>query len=124
MRLLLDSHIFLWYTATESPLRGGVASTLRQAEDIYVSVASLWELNLKAAKGKLSLSRPLVQLVALYDLSLLNIQSQHADAILRLPNHHRDPFDHMLLAQAQVEGLTLITHDKILAQYDVPVLLV
>ena len=124
MRLLLDSHIFLWYTASQSPLRGDVVSTLKQADEIYVSVASLWELNLKAAKGKLVLCEPLVHLVALYELSLLSIHSEHADTILKMPQHHGDPFDHMLLAQAKTENLTLMTHDKMLARYDVPILLV
>ncbi len=124
MRLLLDSHIFLWYAAPDTPLATGTIALIEHADEVFVSVATIWELSIKIAKGKLSTQRPLVELARLCDLELLPIMPEHAQAILSLPRHHRDPFDHLLLAQANIEELTLMTHNKVLARYGVPVLLV
>jgi PIN domain nuclease of toxin-antitoxin system len=99
-----------------------VSDLIRDADEIFVSVASLWELSIKAAK--IPEKRPLIPLAEKFKFALLPVLPHHAVAIIDLPQHHRDPFDHLLLAQANVEGLTLVTHDRILSEYGVPVLLV
>jgi PIN domain nuclease of toxin-antitoxin system len=124
MKLLLDSHIFLWYAAPVSPLSDQTFTLIEKADDVFVSAVSIWELSIKAAKGKLPEQRPLSDLARACDFQLLPVMPEHGEAILTLPRHHGDPFDHLLLAQAKVEGLTLVTHDKILSNYEVPVLLV
>ena len=123
MNLLLDSHILLWYAEDDSRLTHAAVGSIRNAKELYFSAASVWELSLKIHAGKLA-SRD-IQAIALHLGCLpLPVTSEHSSAIISLPRLHRDPFDHMLLAQAKVEGLTLVTHDRILGDYGVPVLLV
>jgi len=90
-----------------------------------VSAASIWELSIKRSLGKLpGLSGSLVDIAEKNELELLSVSAAHAEAVGELIRIHGDPFDHLLLAQAKVEGLTLVTHDDILARYGVPILLV
>lgn len=123
MSLLLDSHILLWYVDADPRLSAAAADEIRRAKKLYFSAASIWELTLKMQVGKLA-RRDVELLAARLGCSLIVVTPTHASAILQLQRVHRDPFDHMLLAQARVEGLTLVTHDRILANYGVPVLLV
>ncbi len=124
IRYLLDSHVFLWWVNADSRLPPEAIERVRRSREVYVSVATVWELGLKIAKGKLQESRSLLALTEEFRFKILPIQPEHAEAAARVSPIHRDPFDHMLLAQAKVEGLTLVTHDRILADYGVPVLLV
>ena len=97
---------------------------IRQHELVFVSAASVWELTIKIMSGKLEERRSLLRLTNEFGFTSLPVTSIHAAAIATLPQLHRDPFDRLLLAQAKVEGLTLVTHDRILSDYGVPVLLV
>ena len=124
MRYLLDSHVFLWWVQADTRLTHRSIETLRRSREVYVSVASIWELALKLAKGKLQEERSLLALTEEFRFRLLAVQPEHAEAAASIPAHHCDPFDHMLLAQAKAEGLTLVTHDSALLRYAVPILLV
>ena len=123
-RLLLDIHVFLWYSKQNSPLPASAIELIRQHESVFVSAASIWELTIKIMSGKLEEKRSLQRLTDEFGFSGLPVTSAHAAAIATLAQPHRDPFDRLLLAQAKVEDLTLVTHDRILANYGVPVLLV
>ncbi len=121
---LLDTHVFLWYATASPRLTPSIRATLLNPENpVLVSVASIWEISIKQGLGKLP---PLPQepetVVAEAGFSHLNITPAHAKLAGRLPHHHRDPFDRMLIAQAQVEGLVLITDDWKIERYGTPTL--
>jgi PIN domain nuclease of toxin-antitoxin system len=120
-RLLLDSHVYLWWI-TATPMSAQAARAIRDADEIYVSVATAWELTIKVAAGKLRLARPIPESLADNGFGELPILLRHTEALAALPNHHRDPFDRILVAQALAEGLTLVTRDPQLARYPVAVL--
>lgn len=127
MKLLLDTHTFLWLVEGSPSLSATAQAALADpAHDLFLSVASVWELAIKTANKKLSLTGPLDAFVtrwtATYLLTLLPIQTAHALAVVGLPDHHRDPFDRILLAQTLVEGMTLVSADSKFAPYAVPVL--
>ncbi len=90
--------------------------------DIFVSAASAWEISLKRALGKLDAPQDLTQAIATTGFEELPITFAHASRVAELPMHHRDPFDRMLIAQTQVEGLLLVTHDDEIKRYAVPCL--
>ncbi len=123
MRLLLDSHILLWYADADPRLSNAAGERIRRAKELHFSAASIWELTLKMHAGKLA-ARDVQALALQLGCSLVPVTPNHASAVLRLPRIHSDPFDHLLLAQVSLEQLTLVTHDKVLAHYGVPVLLV
>lgn len=124
MRYLLDSHIFLWFD-DPAQLAPAVRAILDdRSNDLYLSAASIWELTLKRAAGKLHFTGPFSAVAARYQMDLIPVRAEHTEAIEQLPRFHKDPFDHLLLAQARVEGLVLVTHDAVLARYGVPVWLV
>jgi PIN domain nuclease of toxin-antitoxin system len=89
---------------------------------VLVSIPSLWELRIKALNGKLEAPDDLSGLALASGFSLLPVEVRHIGQLDRLPNHHRDPFDRMLIAQAQVDGLTLVSADRTIRLYDVPIL--
>jgi PIN domain nuclease of toxin-antitoxin system len=127
MKLLLDTHTFLWLVEGSPSLSGPAQAALAiPANDLYLSVASLWELAIKTGNKKLTLSEPLDVYVrkwtATYQLDLLPIKSAHALAVVGLPDHHKDPFDRILIAQATVEGMTLVSGDSKFAPYGVAIL--
>jgi PIN domain nuclease of toxin-antitoxin system len=128
---LLDSNAFLWSKTSPKDLRRQTLEEIGKAENrLFVSIASLWELAIKAANGKLEHYARMVArgsdglLGALREsnIQLLPIELAHALAASRLPQHHRDPFDRVLIAQAQLEGLVIVTSDAIFTRYDVRVL--
>ncbi len=126
MRLLLDSHVLLWW-ADGSPQLGVRAQ--RELSDVnselLVSAANWWELSIKNALGRLKVDFSRLGLsLASRRVALLDVSFAHAEAVGNLPLHHRHPFDRMLIAQAQVEGLRLLTRDKQLKAYGGAVLLV
>lgn len=123
-RFLLDSHILIWLDTGDPRLSPAVLRTLRRGEQRFLSAATAWELSLKQAAGKLRLRAPVSTMLGAFGLLELSVTIRHGDLAATLPQHHRDPFDRMLLAQASVEGLILVTADRQLAQYGVPVLLV
>ena len=122
MRLLLDTHVVLWWLndglQLNQKVRGLIAS--RSAE-LFVSVATPWEVAIKHRLGKLSESgAKLMTELDAQGLPLLAIKAAHLAALETLPQHHRDPFDHLILAQAKADGLTLVTADRLLERYGVP----
>lgn len=126
---LLDSHAFFWIKTNPREIAtDALAQIADPGNDVFVSVAGIWELAIKSAKGKLD---PPVQLVdanallsALQEsgFGLLSIQVSHALAAARLPSHHSDPFDRMMIAQAQQQNLIIATRDSMFRRYDVRVL--
>ena len=125
MRLLLDTHVLLWLLSDPERLGEAVLAILRgEANDVRVSAATAWEIAIKKQLGKLRAPDDLeAQLVAGH-VTVLPITLAHARLAGSLPTHHRDPFDLMLIAQATIEGLTVVTHDPRFEPYDVPLLMV
>jgi PIN domain nuclease of toxin-antitoxin system len=121
-RYLLDTHVLLWMD--EKPGRIGFKqqAALDSGLEIYFSAASAWELAIKRSLGKLSMKRPITALTERLGFLELPVTAQYADIAATLPPHHGDPFDRMLVAQAQREGLILVTADHRLASYDVSVM--
>ncbi len=120
--LLLDTHVFLWWRSQPSKISPDVTRAIAAAEVVFVSTASAWEASIKATLGKLRLPESFESGVANSGFQQLPIGFGHAGRVSDLPPHHQDPFDRMLIAQAQSEGLTLVSHDRRLAPYDVPIL--
>lgn len=127
MRLLLDTHCWLWFLLTPERLNERAREILIEAEnEIFLSAASAWEIVIKFRLGKLKLPQPPSEYIpdrlATLGHDSLPIRQEHVLRIEGLPPHHRDPFDRILIAQAQVESLSLMTADKVLTAYDVPIL--
>ena len=122
MRLLLDSHVALWWLA-DSPDLGPVArAEITSASEVFFSPASLWELGIKKALGRLQMPDGFADELLQSGFRELAITSIHAASAAALPPHHRDPFDRMLNAQANAEALTLVTADEGLSAYEVATL--
>ncbi len=126
MRYLLDTHILLWMTTEDERLKMDV-HTLLKREECVVSVASLWEAAIKFSIGKLKLDgglKAFLNEAHRLNISSLDIKSPHLFKLNQLPHFdfHKDPFDRLLIAQAQTENLTIITSDKNFKHYDIPLL--
>ena len=119
MRILLDSHVVLWWLEDNKLMGSQSRQLIGSADEAFVSAATHWELGIKRALGKLSMPDGLREVVAADGLDSLAITAEHAELAPQLPAHHRDPFDRMLVAQAQLEALVLVTADSKLAAYDV-----
>ena len=118
MKLLLDTHLVLWAMQDSKQLSTAARKHIRAAEANYVSAASLWEITIKASLGKLSVdSEVLAEQLDAAGFEPLPITWQHTVQVRKLPMHHRDPFDRMLVAQAVSEPLRLLTHDEGLRAY-------
>lgn len=118
MRLLLDTHIFLWAVAGSRLLRPATRRAIESADQVYVSAVSIWEIAIKARLGKIAADPD--ELAAAIDASgfiELPVSAGHAAGVTRLALHHNDPFDRLLVAQAIAEPLRLLTADAVLAQY-------
>lgn len=122
MKLLLDTHAFLWWSDDDPRLKAGPRRAIVKAESVVVSAASAWEAAIKIALGKLRMRTPFEQAVKVNAFESLLITFSHAAAVTSLALHHRDPFDRMLIAQAIAERLTIITHDRRFEPYGVPIL--
>jgi PIN domain nuclease of toxin-antitoxin system len=120
-RLLLDTHVFLWWQADSGKLERAARAAIAGAELVFVSAASAWEAAIKAALGRLRLPASIEEGVVNSGFQKLPIAFAHAEAAAALPPHHTDPFDRMLVAQARIEGLALVTHDRRLAPYGVEI---
>jgi len=121
MRVLLDTHVVLWWLADDPTLADDIKHLLDAEPDAYVSTATLWEVTIKQALGKLK-PADLPERVRDAGFEPLPITMAHAIAAGRLPEIHRDPFDRMLVAQAQCEDLTLVTRDEHIRKYEVTIL--
>lgn len=127
MRVLVDTQCWLWMTSTpERFSAAGRAIVERREHDLYLSAASAWEIAIKHALGKLELPEPpAVYVPARMDATgvhALPVDHAHALRVSTLPHHHRDPFDRLLIAQAQIEDLTILTSDPMFDSYDVATL--
>ncbi|GAA1814536.1 type II toxin-antitoxin system VapC family toxin [Planosporangium flavigriseum] len=122
MRLLLDTHVVIWWLADDPTLSDEIKQLIDSEPDVYVSPATIWEIAIKQALGKLKEPADLAERVRDCGFADLPIRSVHAIAAGRLPMIHRDPFDRMLVAQAQYEDLTLVTRDPDLQKYEVSIL--
>jgi len=126
MRYLLDTHTFIWWDSNASDLSSTVFKLLKNPDNAFwLSIASIWEMQIKYEASKLTLRMPLPDIVQHQQkenrIELLPITLRHVLGLDGLPLHHKDPFDRILIAQAQVEQLTLVSHDSSFAQYGVPV---
>ncbi len=121
MKLLLDTHAFLWFFDNPDKLSTPVRTALADpANACFLSVVSVWEIQIKTGLGKLSLSQPIedaITLSASDGLQILPTDLNHVFGLAKLPDHHRDPFDRLLIAQALFEGLTLVTKDEKIQRY-------
>lgn len=128
MRLLLDTHVFLWLNTEPERLGDHLTLVENPRHDRLVSAASSWEIAIKSSIGRLELPEPVARWMParLADIGATPVPVEHAHAlaVADLPPHHRDPFDRLLVAQARMLGVPLLTADQQIARYDVDILLV
>jgi len=125
VKLLLDTHILLWWLNASTELSDEAIEMIASPEAIvFVSAVSIWEIRIKQSLGKVKVPEDFAEVLSAEAFEQLPVRFEHAHAVCTLPPLHRDPFDRMLLAQAKLEKFTLVTHDDILARYDIPVLVV
>jgi PIN domain nuclease of toxin-antitoxin system len=121
--LLLDTHALLWWVTDDARLSTGARRAIATEAQVEVSAASLWELSIKAALGKVRLASAagswFAHHVAVNGFHVLDLALEHLAAVEHLPHHHRDPFDRLLVAQARAERLTLVSADGWVRRYDV-----
>jgi len=123
VKLLLDTHVLLWWLADDDRLPAATRDAVSVAAEARFSAASVWEIAIKRTLGRLEVPDDYLEAVEASDIQLLSITGEHAEAAGALPRHHDDPFDRMLIAQARIDELTLVTADRRLPDYGVPVLL-
>jgi PIN domain nuclease of toxin-antitoxin system len=126
MRLLLDTHTFIWWDSDPARLSAGALAALRDpANIVWLSVVSVWEILIEAQLGKLSVRLPLAEIVAQQQangLQVLPVTLSHSLALEGLPPIHKDPFDRLLIAQAVAEGAELVSADHVFVHYPVRLL--
>lgn len=122
--LLLDTHVWLWWFTGDRRLGRAARSLIRRSDDVRFSAASAWEISIKRGIGKLLFhgETDIAFEVERGGFTALPVTIAHADEVHRLPAHHRDPFDRMLVAQARIEGLTIISADEVMSRYEVAVI--
>ena len=126
MRYLLDTHAFLWFVLDDQRISTKAKSIIKDSKnEIYFSAASAWEMSIKIRLGRLTIEEDLepfiIKQLAENNFSTLSITIFHSIYTSKLPNIHKDPFDRMIVAQAQVEDLSIISKDKNIKKYSVPV---
>ena len=124
--MLLDTHTFIWWDTDPDKLSPNASMFLHDDEhELLFSVASAWEMQIKLQLGKLKLEIPLAEMIEaqqrINGLEILPIALSHVLALGELPSHHKDPFDRLLIAQANAEGATLVSRDSVFAEYSVNV---
>lgn len=127
MRILIDTHVFLWWTTADPRLPGRVKTRLLNSDNsLFLSVVSVWEVAIKVQRGKLHLPERLSPYFAsrldAYRIDTLPVAIEHAIETASLPAHHRDPFDRLLIAQARVEDVPILTSDTNFRKYSVEVI--
>jgi PIN domain nuclease of toxin-antitoxin system len=123
MNLLLDTHVLLWWLNGHPSLSKKSQAAIAEGKNlVFVSAVVVWEIRIKEALGKLEIPRNFKRVLESQPFEMLDITVEHAHAVRDLSDHHRDPFDRMLVAQAKVEGFTLVTHDVRLKKYKVSLL--
>ncbi len=118
-RYLIDTHVLLWALNGDQRLSASHAKLLDDPSVKFVSAATLWEIAIKARTGKLMVPDGIVGILRKASVGVLDVTAEHALHTLNLPLHHRDPFDRLLVAQAQIEELILMSDDQAIALYDV-----
>jgi PIN domain nuclease of toxin-antitoxin system len=126
VKFLLDTHTFIWWSTSPDKLsRVAFATCNDDRNELSVSVISIWEIQIKVRSGKLKLSKPIGMLVehqqTTNDVKILPVMLEHVLVLDSLPDHHRDPFDRLLIAQSIAEEMSLISGDSVLARYAVPI---
>jgi PIN domain nuclease of toxin-antitoxin system len=121
VRLLLDTHVLIWWDEGRR-LAPEARRGIEQAEEVFVSAASAWEISIKVALGRLRPSRTVEEAASDSGFAELPVTFRHASRVATLAPHHRDPFDRLLVAQAEVESLTLVTRDLAFEPYGIEVL--
>ena len=123
MNLLLDTHILLWWLDDNPLLTDKARDAISDTDNlVVVSAASIWEIRIKQALGKLEITPDFYDVIKEQGFEMLSITSDHAFAVGDLPAHHRDPFDRIMIAQAKKESLTIVTFDAVFKKYRIPVL--
>ncbi len=123
MRLLLDTHVLLWWLADDPKLPHSIRAAVETADEVVLSAATAWEIAVKRAAGRLTVPFDDFEALATAEgFSLLPMTAAHAWAAGALPRHHGDPFDRILVAQAILDGLVLVSIDGMLRRYDVALL--
>ncbi|WGV28492.1 type II toxin-antitoxin system VapC family toxin [Halotia branconii] len=123
MGFLLDTHVLLWWLANDPKLSADVREILRNpVNDSFVSAATIWEIAIKTSLGKLKQPDDLLAVIRDNQFQILEISAKHCLKVGSLPWHHKDPFDRMLISQALVEGLTIVTVDQKFRLYEIPLL--
>jgi PIN domain nuclease of toxin-antitoxin system len=126
MRLLLDTHVLIWFLSKKPALSDETKALISDpGNKKFLSIASIWEMAIKASLGKLKLPLSIREIITEFQGAggaLLAISPEHALAVGNLPWHHRDPFDRMLIAQALYEDLTLVSHDSLFAKYQASII--
>jgi PIN domain nuclease of toxin-antitoxin system len=118
MRLLLDTHAFIWAVTGDRALTAAARRLMNKAEAVYVSAVSIWEVAIKAPLGKIDADcDELLEAIEASGFIELPVSARHASAVAKLPALHKDPFDRLLIAQAQTEPLRLLSADPVLARY-------
>jgi PIN domain nuclease of toxin-antitoxin system len=124
MRVLLDTHVLIWLVEGDKNLSSVARSAIEDEDNsLYLSIASLWEITIKLSLGKLDLQLSVDEMVESFlipgGIEILQIETSHLSILRDLPLHHRDPFDRLIIAQAQAENMTLISADGVFARYGV-----
>ena len=123
MILSLDTHVLLWWLADDARLSHTSRAAISDGTNlVFVSAAAAWEIVIKSALGKLDIPSNLEAALTANRFEPLPITIPHSLAVANLPHHHNDPFDRLLIAQAEVEGLTLVTGDEQIKKYDVAIM--
>ena len=127
MKLLLDTHTFLWFIGGNLNLSDTAKNTIENATNQrFISIATLWEISIKVSIGKLKLGLAFTELAEreVYGnaIEILEISSEHLDELVKLPFHHKDPFDRLIIAQSLVEKMTLVSKDAAFPSYPVKLL--
>ena len=123
MNLFLDTHILLWWLDDNPKLSQAAQIAIADPDNLIVlSAVVIWEIRIKQALGKLEIPSNFYRVIKNQGFELLSITADHAYAVGELPMHHRDPFDRMIIAQAKLENLRVVTHDIMFQKYNIPVL--
>lgn len=123
MNLLIDTRALLWWLDDHPSLSEKARAVIADGNNlVFGSAAVIWEIRIKQALGKLQVPANFGQILNKQPMEMLAITIEHAHAVRDLPFHHRDPFDRMLIAQATVEGFTIVSHDKNFKQYKIPII--
>jgi len=121
MRVLLDTHVLIWWDAGHALSKRAV-NAIQNADDVFVSSAAAWEVAIKASLGKITSTRSVAIATSESGFTELPVLFAHAEKVRELPAHHRDPFDRLMIAQALVEGLVIVSRDRAFGAYDVPII--